>query len=150
MLHHVRCQMDQRDEAMSASVVSTVKWIVPITKGNLQEEITFISNTEFQLTKDGSLLTDFPHALQLRIYNNRHTLYQSNATFFQLLTCSATCHNRCESKDLKITFAKQIKKNGRGYSYHNLGPILPTLTPTHDGRLFTDDIFKCIFVNENM
>ena len=28
--------------------------------------------------------------------------------------------------------------------------ILKTLRPKHNGRHFTDDIFKCIFLNENM
>ena len=41
----------------------------------------------------------------------------------------------------------------RNTSYHALtaiGVFFNTLSPTQNGRHFPDDIFKCIFVNENV
>ena len=49
-----------------------------------------------------------------------------------------------------IVLSYYLVNRGPGVFINTLRPSINTLRPRQDGRLFPDDIFKCIFLNENV
>ena len=53
------------------------------------------------------------------------------------------------TKDFSGTIKNCVPRSGSSMGYVEIWGIFNTLKPTQDGRHFPDDIYTCIFLNEN-
>ena len=60
------------------------------------------------------------------------------------------CRNGIKCKYMFMFPLKNLARKGLSYMYFTRVDRLNTLRPRQNGRHFPDDIFKCIFFNENV